>query len=92
LLISGTLHRLTNDNVKNWVLVGRHYDQSKLAANAWDQDRIPTQGAGVVSAVIRMKWHWRKSYIETMLEYASRLERVIRDLRGTQVKVIRLFG
>lgn len=92
LLISGILRTLSNDGIRNWVLVERHYDQAKLAANAWDQDRIPTIGAGVVPAVIGMEWHWRKGCGETMLGYASRRQRLVRDLRGTQVKVIRLFG
>lgn len=92
LLISGILRTLSNDSARNWVLVGRHYDQAKLTENAWDQDRIPTIGAGVVPAVIRMEWHWKKGGGETMLGYASRRQRLVRDLRGTQVKVIRLFG
>jgi hypothetical protein len=92
LLISGILPTLLNDSVRNWVLVGRHYDQAKVAANAWDQDRIPTKGAGVVPALIRMEWHWRKGCGETMLGYASRRQRLVWELRGTQVKVIRLFG
>jgi hypothetical protein len=92
LLISGVLRRISNERVRNWVLVGRHYDQAKLAANAWDPDRIPTKGAGVVPAVVRMEWLWRKGCGETMLAYASRHQRLIRGLRGTQVKVVRLFG
>ncbi|KAM0262041.1 hypothetical protein ACHAPA_009507 [Fusarium lateritium] len=92
LLHSGTFHALTNSTVKDWVLVGRHYEQAKLAANAWDRDRVRTKGAGVVPALIRMEWHWRKGCGETILGYASRHQRLIRDLRGTQVKVIRLYG
>ncbi|KAF5968268.1 ankyrin repeat [Fusarium coicis] len=75
-----------DEKIKRWLLVERHYEQPKLEEMGWNTNHVPTKGAGVVVAEVEMEWHWRKKHSESILAYATRRQRLVRELRGTQVK------
>jgi hypothetical protein len=75
---------------KRWLLVERHYEQPKIEERGFDNDRVPTQRAGVAMAEVEMDWNWKRRQDESMLGYAKRRQTIVRGLRGSQVKVIRI--
>ncbi|KAG9506515.1 hypothetical protein J7337_000047 [Fusarium musae] len=80
-----------DEKIKRWLLVERHYEQPKLEEMSWNTNHVPTKGAGVVIAEVEMEWHWRKKHSESILAYATRRQRIVRELRGTQVKLVRII-
>ncbi|CAH0044469.1 unnamed protein product [Clonostachys solani] len=72
--------------ILDWVLVTRHTEQRRITYEQLDVDEnITCHWAGVKTAVISMKWGWKKRRFESLLKYASRLQNIKRSLRGRVV-------
>ncbi|EWG50786.1 hypothetical protein FVEG_09916 [Fusarium verticillioides 7600] len=80
-----------DEKIKRWLLVERHYEQPKLEEMSWNTNHVPTKGAGVVIGEVEIEWHWRKKHGESILAYATRRQRLVRELRGTQVNLVRII-
>lgn len=76
--------------VLQWLLVDRYIDQPKIMSdgpNVIDKDKVKLW-TGVTQMQVSLKWEWRKRRAETILEYASRSQEIIKALSGTVVKPI----
>ncbi|KAF4459942.1 ankyrin repeat [Fusarium albosuccineum] len=74
--------------IRQWLFVGRYLERRGITDGTADDTARVGGWAGPRTAQVALKWEWRKASDETMLEYASRRQKVLRNLRGRIVKPI----
>ncbi|KAF4445481.1 ankyrin repeat protein [Fusarium austroafricanum] len=75
--------------IRQWLFVGRYLERRGIADDAAN-DAVQVGGwGGPRTAQVTLRWEWRRASDETMLEYASRRQKILRSLRGKVVKPVK---
>ncbi|KAF9767346.1 hypothetical protein IL306_000105 [Fusarium sp. DS 682] len=75
--------------LRQWLFVGRYLERRRIANDTANDAALIGRWGGPRTAQVVLKWEGRKAGDETMLEYASRRQKFLRNLRG---KVVRPVG
>ncbi|KAI1413183.1 ankyrin repeat-containing domain protein [Hypoxylon sp. FL1857] len=81
---------LEHEEVLHWLLVARHTDQLKVTYCETDShESAPTHHwSGIHAVPIPLKWEWKQSRGETMIDYARRRQDITAGLRGLVIQPI----
>lgn len=77
-------------NLLRWMFVGRHKERVMISNDEFQSGSRLKDWSGPVAAEVLLRWDWRKSRNESILEYAQRRQEFFKELRGKVVKVERL--
>ncbi|KAH7127964.1 hypothetical protein B0J13DRAFT_530646 [Dactylonectria estremocensis] len=83
---------LERSEVVRWLLVGKHVEQRKITNDVSCEQKPVENWSGVVKANVPLRWEWKQRYKETMIEYATRRQRVVLGLKGQIVLVESIQG